>query len=279
LCREARKQVTVALAGDGADEIFAGYDVYKKFKLLDLASALIPGRERKEFHDWPTALTRNGNAAWSLMKAPRAFRRGLAKQISYHDTVRPVFTTDAWDILKGLNMGQLLSDFYLDGRPAHFLDGLLYMDLFINYAWSTTVATDISGMSNSLEVRSPFLDHKVVEFAFSLPARMKLKMFTKEKHILYRAGASFLPGSVTGRKKMSYGAGIPYQRFFFNEWLPFVKEIVLDEKVARLRIFSKPYIEGLLNAPDCSYADFRSLWRIFCASAFFIHAAPTMHPA
>jgi asparagine synthase (glutamine-hydrolysing) len=274
LCREARKQVTVALAGDGSDEIFAGYDVYKKFKLLDLASILIPGRQREEFSDWPMLPVRHNLVPWSLLNAPRAFRRGLAKQITYQDAVRPVFTGDAWHILKDLNMGRLLSDFYLEGRPRHFLDGLLYMDLFINYAWSTTIATDISGMSNSLEVRSPFLDHKVVEFAFSLPARMKLRMFTKEKYILYKAGASFLPESVTKRKKMSYGAGIPYKRFFFNQWAPFVKDVILDQKIARMGIFDRSYVERLLGNPEGPYEDFKTLWRIFCTASFLIHPTP-----
>jgi len=270
LCKETRKEVTVALAGDGADEIFAGYDVYKKFALLDLASVLNPWRERQEFHNWPTAPKQNSFVPWSLLKAPRAFRRGLEKQIKYHNQIGQVFTSDTWDVLGGLNVGKLLSDFYLEGHPAHFLDGLLYLDLFINYAWSTTIATDISGMSNSLEVRSPFLDHKVVEFAFSLPAHMKLRRLRKEKYILYKAGASFLPAATTKRKKMSYGAGIPYERLFFSEWLPFVKEIIFDEKVTKLNIFNKPSIEKLLNKPDRTNQDFRLLWRIFCTSSFLI---------
>ena len=117
-----------------------------------------------------------------------------------------------------------------------FLDGVLHGDLFINYAWATTIATDIAGMSNSLEVRSPFLDHKVVEFAFSLPVGMKVGKYKQEKKILYKAAEGLLPVNILQRKKMSYGVGIPYQKFFFNEWMPFVKDVVFDDKIKNTEI-------------------------------------------
>lgn len=192
----------------------------------------------------------------------------MEKQISYIRMARPIFNLETWDTLRTVNIGEILLDFYLNGNPKHFLDGILYVDLFINYAWSTTIASDISGMSNSLEVRSPFLDHKLVEFAFSIPPEQKLKWFNREKYILYKAGSSFLPKLVINRKKMSYGAGIPYQRWFFNEWMPFVKEIIFDDKIAKLHLFNMTYLEKLLKNHECDSRTFKLLWRTFCTCAW-----------
>ena len=131
------------------------------------------------------------------------------------------------------------------------------MVFFIRIFLSTMpslLQSDISGMSNAIEVRSPFLDHKLVEFAFSLPTlpiKMKLKGLHKEKHILYKAGASFLPASVINRKKMSYGAGIPYQRWFFSDWMPFVKEMIFDRRISEMYIFDLLYIEKLMTRTNC----------------------------
>lgn len=271
LCKETRKEVTVTLSGDGGDEAFAGYDAYKKWKLLDWASILFPWRNSESssaFQQWPNG---KGPLWWKLLITPRPFRRGMAKQILHEGMVNSFFSRDKAEVLNLVNVGEILSKFYIEGHPREFLDGVLYVDLFINYAWSTTIASDISGMSNSLEVRSPFLDHKLVEFAFSLPAKMKLKGFDKEKYILYRAGAPFLPTSVLNRKKMSYGAGIPYKKLFFDEWMPFVRQIIFDEKVARLHLFNLPFVQKLLRNPECDARDFKNLWRVFCTSAWLIN--------
>ena len=192
----------------------------------------------------------------------------MGKQLLYLSVVAPVFEGEAWNALKTVNVGKILSDLYREGNPRCFLDGILYQDLFINYAWSVAIASDISGMSNSLEIRSPFLDHKVVEFAFSLPTGMKLKRFNSEKYILYKAGSAFLPQLVIKRKKMPYGTGIPYKKWFFNEWMPFVRSIILDYKIAGYHIFDLSYIEKLLTKSDCDAVTFKLLWQVLCVCAW-----------
>ena len=268
LCKETRKHVTVSLSGDGADEIFAGYDVYKKWKLLDLAAFFIPTKNSTHCN-FPEEMTGFSNyTPLKLLFTPRAFRRGMEKHLNHHKQGGKLFNHDAWNEMKHVNIGVMLSDLYLERKPKEFLDGILFGDLLLNYAWATTIASDISGMSNSLEVRSPFLDHKVVEFAFSLPVNLKLKWFNREKYILYKAGQSFLPKSVINRKKMSYGAGFPYKKWFFGEWLPFIKQIIFDERVRRHDFFNMAYIEKLLENPDCDSRTFKQLWRILCTAAW-----------
>lgn len=268
LCKETRKHVTVSLSGDGADEIFAGYDVYKKWKLLDLATIFMPMKNATRCNFPLDTRGFSKCIPLKLLFTPRAFRRGMEKHLSYQQQAAKIFSQDAWDEMKQVNIGGMLADLYLERKPKEFLDGVLYGDLLLNYSWSTTIASDISGMANSLEVRSPFLDHKVVEFAFSLPTNLKLKWFNKEKYILYKAGQSFLPEAVINRKKMSYGAGFPYKKWFFNEWMPFIKQIIFDDKVMRHNYFNMTYVEKLLANPDCDSSCFKQLWRILCTSAW-----------
>ena len=79
-------------------------------------------------------------------------------------------------------------------------------------------------MSHALEIRSPFLDHKLIEFAFSLPSSMRIKGISRGKHILKKSLEGFLPKSILCRRKVGYGEGIPYSRFFRKEWNAYAKK-------------------------------------------------------
>lgn len=271
LCRETRKSVMVALAGDGADEIFAGYDVYKQLNRIDRLSFFNPWRNSRRLPARPKGVSSRILLGLCLLAIPRPFRRGFLKQATFESRFKELFSKNLSQKIGDIYVGELLDRFYLDANPRQFLDGVLYVDLLINYAWSTTIATDISGMANSLEVRSPFLDHKVVEFAFSLPDRLKLGPDNQEKKILYSAAKGLLPVSVIERKKMSYGAGIPYIEFFFHEWLPYVKDVIFDDKIKSMDLFDLSQVANLLNRKEHSHDQFKALWKLFCCCVW-LHA-------
>lgn len=264
LCRETRNSVKVALTGDGADEIFGGYDIYKKLKAIDLLSVINPWRNATFTKSRPIPTTNNLLLALYLLKIPRAFRRGFLKHSTFSYRIKNLFAANLNEHLSKIYIGDILDRFYLENDVKFFMDGVLYTDLLINYAWSTTIATDISSMANSLEVRSPFLDHKVVEFAFSLPVNMKIGANNREKKILYKVSEQVLPANIVKRKKMSYGIGIPYQKLFFNEWQPFVKEVVFDDKIKKLKFFNYEYLIKSFKNPNQDAENFKSLWKIFC---------------
>lgn len=264
LCRETRKSVTVALAGDGADEIFAGYDVYKQLLRVDRFSFLNPWRNSKQMRVKPSWASNRLLLGLCLLATPRPFRRGFLKQANFNSRFNRLFSKNFHHRSQGVYVGQLLDQFYLDADPLQFLDGVLYVDLLINYAWSTTIATDISGMANSLEVRSPFLDHKVVEFAFSLSDQLKLGPDNQEKKILYSAAKGLLPDNVVKRKKMSYGVGIPYKELFFNDWRPYVKAVIFDDKIQRMKLFDLPSVSTMIDSGSHDHDKFKTLWKLFC---------------
>jgi asparagine synthase (glutamine-hydrolysing) len=89
------------------------------------------------------------------------------------------------------------------------------------------VKVDIASMANSLEARSPFLDHKVIEFAASIPERIKMRGF-ETKSLLKKVAARLVPREVVYRRKM--GFGVPVGKWFRGEMKDFVREILLSER-------------------------------------------------
>jgi asparagine synthase (glutamine-hydrolysing) len=100
------------------------------------------------------------------------------------------------------------------------------------------VKVDIASMANSLEARSPFLDHKVIEFAASLPESVKLRG-TETKYLLKKVASRIVPPDVLYRKKM--GFGVPLTHWFRGEMKGFLSEVLLSEK-AQKRGVIKPEI-------------------------------------
>jgi asparagine synthase (glutamine-hydrolysing) len=232
ICRKAREQVTVALSGEGGDEVFCGYDRFKVSKiagLIQAAPGLAPlmraaaGRlaDRPQKKGAVNIFKRvaeglgmpkeGGHLRWQYFLAPgqaaRLFRPEAARGLDF-DAFAPVR-----DILAGCNS---------DRR----LDREVYADLKLTMADSVLMKVDKMSMSTSLEVRVPFLDHEFVEFSARLPGWFKLKGFTT-KYIFRLAIEGLVPKRVAWRGKQGYS-------------LP-VKNLLRDEKQLR------PLMEDLLG--------------------------------
>ena len=246
--RETRKSVTVALNGDGGDENFGGYIRYQAMKVAWYFSVM-PAWAKK------AALAAMGpfpektapfNTVWRLRKfLQAASQRDLA--MTYLSTVS-YFKTDEKE--------QLLSDGFKNalGRdrdfPERYIGGLfkeaeglslteklMYTDLRSYLPECLMTKMDIASMANSLETRSPLLDHKVVEFAFLLPEKMKLRGFRGTKWLLKEAFRDMLPPEIYKRGKM--GFGIPLGPWFRGELKEYWGGTCLSQK-ALARGYFKP---------------------------------------
>ncbi len=234
--KETRRHVTVALNGDGGDESFAGYERYVAMKLADQylrlpkfarkpiigrLAALLPSSElkRSRFRDVKRFLT-----AAELPRTERFFRWVSAfDRTSKLEMYTPEFAASVADndpareIETWLNMS----------NGARTPDPLLLADLMTYLPNDLLVKVDIASMANSLEARSPFLDHKVIEFAASLPAGMKMRG-VETKSLLKKVAARLVPKEVVYRQKM--GFGVPISKWFRTELKDFVREVLLSEK-------------------------------------------------
>ncbi len=244
LARETRKHVTVALNGDGGDENFAGYDRYRANMLASYFDRIpqplkrvavgvaekFPVRKAKKFFQAINESPERRNIRWHCFfdneRKDKLYSEEMKKRLSYLDTY------------------DYMINVFREAKADDFLDKILYTDINTYLPEDLLVKMDIATMANSLETRSPFLDHELIEFVARIPSNLKLKGLTS-KYILKKALKDLLPKEILKRGKM--GFGIPIGKWFRKELRDYLKEILLDVKSLKRGYFRKETIEKLLT--------------------------------
>src|SRR5216684_2220966 len=206
ICEAARKEVTVALVGDGGDESFAGYERYAAMGLADRVPAPAASIGAHLLRALPAGRRERRSPAFRAARfletaaAPRAERYGRLMQVFTLDERAALWTDEA-----KAEIGALTSPGFLLGpAPARGIAGLQQLDLDTYLPGDLLPKSDIASMAHSLELRSPLLDHRVVELGLSLPERLKRRGL-EGKIALRRAFADDLPPLVAGRGKSGLG--------------------------------------------------------------------------
>jgi asparagine synthase (glutamine-hydrolysing) len=275
--RFARQDVTVALTGDAGDEAFAGYrrhhhiwrvETLERFGLLplwrNLRKATVglenrfgSGRGSKQFPH--TAADQ-----MLMLKGAERFRHLIA----YYPE------SEKAQVLKAGFRQQVQADSLapLEAAWARIADNpdalnrWLYVDTATYLPDDILAKVDIASMAVSLECRSPFLDHKVQEFAASLPSSYKLGPRGRSKKILKEAFKDWLPPGFLERKKMGFSAPAP--KWLREDLAPMMQEILLDSPVIA-EWFNKPVLEGYMKAHlegRKSYS--KRLWPLLCLAVW-----------
>jgi asparagine synthase (glutamine-hydrolysing) len=220
ICQAARNQVTVALSGLGGDELFAGYERYRGTLLADYYRWL-PGGVRRGLIDRVINLipaSRNGGLWGDRLKrfvqgTELDFAERYQRYIAAYDDAEKaeLFSGDLVHELEKLGLKS--TPLAIQKAHGHLdpLDQMLFTDMHTYLPNDELRKTDRLSMWHSLEVRVPFLDHKLVEFVATIPARYKLKGWQK-KHILIRSLARTLPKSILERRKQGFSLPL-------NSWL------------------------------------------------------------
>jgi asparagine synthase (glutamine-hydrolysing) len=219
LSREARKIVKVALNGDGGDELFAGYTRYPIAAVLGRFGRLAP-------HALSSLLARAAGGKAGLRKVSRALTllggspRDCFFELSSTFSVASRRSLYSDDFIRKVDGGPIGMASWEPDPGLHFLDAMLMADTLYYLPEDLLTKIDVATMAHSLEGRSPFLDHHLMEFAFRLPPAYKLRGRTT-KVILRRALESELPGPLLKRKKM--GFGVPIRCWFRGDLSGFVR--------------------------------------------------------
>lgn len=237
----ARTQVTVALTGDGGDETFAGYRRFYQIRRMDWLArhGLIPSwRGLRQF---TVALEgrlrpsrRRGN-----FPATRADQmldmQGLDRYkhlLAFYtdDEKQPLLTPALREAI-----GQSQTSDYLrqhfpgqHGQVQDILNAYLRLDLETYLPEDILFKVDIASMANSLECRSPFLDHELIELGFSLPGHYKLTSGGRHKHLLKQAFRDWLPESFMDRPKK--GFSVPLGRWLKEDLSEMLRDLLLGQK-------------------------------------------------
>jgi len=234
--RETRKHVTVALNGDGGDESFAGYERHAAMRIAENYHR-IPRAIRKLFVEAPVGLIPTSELKKSRVRDAKRFLQAasLPKRERYfrwmstfnRDAKRELYTRDFAAAVAEQDPARYLDQWFARANGSGILDATLLADQMTYLPNDLLVKVDIASMANSLEARSPFLDHKVIEFAASLPENLKMRGL-ETKYLLKKVAARLVPREVIYRRKM--GFGVPVGKWFRGEMKEFAREILLSQK-------------------------------------------------
>jgi len=236
--RLTRQHVTVALNGDGGDESFAGYPRYfgsglaesycriprtLRSGVIEPLAALIPASLRSR--------NRLGQAKRFLQAASQPLDQRYLRWVTYFtpERKRQLYSPEYRQVLNGHDADAWLLHMIREANHSGFdrLDCLLATDVRSYLPEDLLVKIDIATMANSLEARSPLLDHKVMEFAARLPARLKLRG-TTSKYLLKRVARKLLPRQNLSRRKM--GFGVPVGDWLRGELRPLLEDLLLSPR-------------------------------------------------
>jgi asparagine synthase (glutamine-hydrolysing) len=251
LCYHTRKHVTVALSGDGGDEVFAGYNKHAaewKIRQASLLNTLVKAGAPL----WKALPRSRNHKITNLFRQLHRFAEGANLSIKDRYWRWASFNTGPQATALLSESSRAKVDFIEGGKVRneilrHFDTGdyneVLQTDMDLVLLSDMLVKVDMMSMANSLEVRSPFLDYKVVDFAFSLPVQYKVDGSMKKK-IVQDAFRSMLPEEIYNRPK--HGFEIPLLDWFKKDLWSLINDDLLEKGfVEQQGIFSPTAIEQL----------------------------------
>jgi asparagine synthase (glutamine-hydrolysing) len=264
LSRFTRKHVTVALGGDGGDELFAGYPMYYGHTWAR-RYAQLPRFVRRALVE---PLVRHLPIKTKNLSFDYKARRFVAgseyDEVARHHIWFGSFTPAEQEVLlmEGTKRASD-GDVYAEARRLlkacdadNTVECMQSLDTQLYLAEDILTKVDRASMAVSLEVRAPFLDPRVAEFAAGLPADYKLRGSTT-KYILKKASAPLLPSFVTRRGKK--GFGVPVAEWLKGRLRPLARDLLSPERIRRAGLFDAAYVTRLQDEHERGVANHRKL--------------------
>jgi asparagine synthase (glutamine-hydrolysing) len=254
--RLASKEVKVVLGGDGGDELFAGFDRYVGARYVD-AYSLMPQAIRKGLLGpmlgrlpdsftyksltqrirWVHQISLKATAAEQYAEAMCFFRFTQEEK-------RALYTDYLWNELGEKISTAAITEPFNHAEAEDVLDRMLYTDFVTRLPEHSLVLTDRMSMAHGLEIRSPFLDHELVEFLAKVPAKIKVQN-NQPKHLMRKLAANYLSAPIVQREKQGFMLPIAY--WFRTDLFPVVSQMLGDSYFVKAGWFQKENIQRLLQ--------------------------------
>ena len=278
LSQFTRDQVTVALSGDGGDEVFAGYPTYlahkiasftpKQFKsLFTIIAKLFPTNFDNISFDFKLKQFIRG-----LGYSPGIRHQYWLGSFNKNDKERG-YKKEFFKLLDTkVNIESLIENHLCDSTTDNNWEKHLFQDMRFYLQDDMLVKVDRASMANSLEVRIPYLDHRIVEFMASVPINLKYRL-TTSKYLLKSLGLNYFPKEIVNRSKK--GFGIPIAKWFCKDLKTPLLDIANNPNSFINSIFDKQYINNLINDHQKRKFDNRKLlWTLFVLENWYNEHTP-----
>ncbi len=251
----AAEHVKVVLSGDGGDESFGGYDRYLGQSLVDLYCSL-------------PAMLRHRVLPAIIKRIPESFRyKSIAQRLSWMQTMsmhtgaeryaralgflrfmpeekEQLFSSQAMNALDDADSIARMQTFFDADNTNELTDRMLYTDLMTRVSDHNLVMSDRMSMASSLEVRSPFVDPRVIEFAARLPTNMKIRR-GQLKYLLRKVAARYIPAELVNLPKQ--GFGFPVGRWMRSDLKKLVIGRLENSRFVDAGIFRAEYLQRLVQ--------------------------------
>ncbi|MGI9318957.1 MAG: asparagine synthetase B family protein, partial [bacterium] len=213
----AAREVKMVLTGDGADELFAGYDKFGKFFVPEVFT--LPDREFETRYLDNISLFTQGQRV-------KLFSAAFKLQLEEIDTF------------------YVVESLYRKSAAMDRINQALYLDMMLLLPGNNLVKPDRMGMAVSLENRSPFLDYRMMELAFGMPGKLKLNDGVK-KYIYKKAVTPLIGERLAYRKKQMFT--VPIGDWFKSELLDLCNDLLFSDRAMSRGIFNSRYVDNLFK--------------------------------
>jgi asparagine synthase (glutamine-hydrolysing) len=275
VCQLARKRVTVALSGDGGDETFGGYRRYKLHTMEErLRSSLPLGLRRMVFGplgqlypklDWMPRVFR-GKTTFQALARDSVDAYFHTVSVMSNDARRALYSPEFRRRLGGYNAVEVLRGHARTAPTDQALALVQYLDYKTYLPGDINTKVDRASMAHSLEVREPLMDHPLVEWAATLPERLKLAG-GEGKLVLKKALEPMLPDEILYRQKM--GFAVPLAKWFRGPLNAIAKATLTGDRLAGSGLFDPATLARMYDEHTTSRRDWSSaIWSLVCFDRF-----------
>lgn len=262
----AKEHVTVVLSGEGSDEIFAGYDLYRYMNMLERYFNILGENFAKGMANMATAILPLGSKVAKYLHLGSLPLEKRYKGISTYEErykkglYRKDFAENSLNATEKLKIAEFLQSLFMDTAKNDVLSRMLYFDTKTWLVDDLLIKADRMSMAASLELRVPFLDYRLVEFAATIPSHYKVKG-CQGKYLLKRMMKDVLPQEIIHRKKMGFPT--PLKKMFEGMLFDYAQNTLLSSNTMLSVYFLKESIAQLLQEHRSNQMDHhRVIWQL-----------------